>query len=176
MFKKAKTWRIFFVSLSIAVLLFSFSGCSFLARKATEEAVEKAIEKESGEDTEVDLGEGKVKVKTKGGETELQTGGNLPKDFPEEFPLYPEAEIKGTLRTESEGKVNFQVTFETSDNFNKVIEFFKEKLPESGYKITSSAETQESALLYLSKGENPVGMVMISKETDKTTFTVTITK
>lgn len=176
MFKELKIWQLSFVLLLIAVLFFSFSGCSFLARKASEEAVEKAIEKETGKDTEVDLGEKSIKVKTKGGETELQTSGNLPKDFPEEFPLYEGAEIKGTLRTESEGKVHFQVTFETKDELSKVAEFFKEKLPKSGYKISSTVETQESALLYLSKGEESIGMVMITKEGDKTTFTVTITK
>lgn len=174
MFKVPGDWKIPSILLIIAILFFSFSGCSFLARKASEEAVEKAIEKETGKETEVDLGEGKVEIKTEGGKTEMQTGGNLPKDFPEKFPLYQGAEIKGTLRTESEGKVHLQVTFETSDEFSKVVEFFKEKLPENGYKITSTAETQENALFYLGQGQESVGMVMITREEGKTTFTVTL--
>ena len=176
MVKSVKSSKIFFAIFIVVILFFSFSGCSFLARKASEEAVEKAIEKETGKDTEVDLGEGKVKVKTKGGETEMQTGGNLPQDFPEEFPLYQGAEIKSTLRNESEDKVHFQVFFETSDEFSKVANFYKEKLPKAGYKISSTVETQEGSAFYLSKGEESVGMVMVNKDGDKTTFVVTITK
>lgn len=164
--------------ISVFVLLAStvFSGCSLIARKATEEATEKVIEKETGKETEIDVGEGKVKVKTEEGETEFEAGGKLPDDFPKAFPIYKGAEAEGIIRTDSQGKVQFNVNFVTKDEFSKVLDFYKKKLPESGYKISTITEAEEGAFLYLVKNGENVGMVVINKEPDRTIITVTITR
>ncbi len=161
------------VFLAISILL-SFTGCSLIARKITEKAAEKAIEKETGKDVDLNVGEGKVKIKGKEGETEIQSGEKLPEDFPEKFPLYPQAEVKGTVRNEAGGKIQMQVVLETKDSFDKVVDFYKEKLPESGYKITSTVQTGGGAMFYLEMGKDKAGIVSIIDEKTKTTFTINL--
>ncbi len=167
---------VFLISTFVLIATAILPGCSLIARKVAEETTEKAIEKETGKETEIDVSKGKVKVRTEEGKAEFEAGGKIPADFPEEFPIYKGSRVKGVIRTESQGKVQFNINFATGDDFSKVVAFYKEKLPDAGYKIGTITETNEGAFLYLDKGGENVGMVVINKEKDKTVFTVTLTK
>lgn len=167
-------FSVFLISTFILIATAILPGCSLIARKATEKAVEKAVEKATGKETDVEVDERKVKVKTEEGETQFEAGGKIPEDFPKDFPVYKGARVEGVIRTESGGKVQFNIEFATDDDFSKVVTFYKDKLPKAGYKISVITETDEGVFLNLVKGGGSVGMVEINKEKDKTVFTVTL--
>jgi hypothetical protein len=160
-----------------ALLVFLASGCSYLAREASEKAVEKAIEKESGGKADVDVEEGKVRIKTEEGEAEIEVGATeLPDDFPSDFPLYENAKVSAVYRSEAGGKVRFNVTFELSDSWQEAKDFYQDELPKSGYTIAASSETQDGAMLYLKKGGEDAGLIAFGEGDGQDNFTVTLVK
>lgn len=164
-----------------SLLMFLFTGCSYLARKASEKAAEKAaekaIEKGSGGKADVDVGEGKIKIKTKEGEEEVEVGETqLPDDFPTDFPIYENAKVSTVYRSEAGGQVRFSVTFELSDSWQDAKDFYKEELPKSGYTIAASSETQDGAMLYLKKGGQDAGLVAFGEAEGNDNLTVTLVK
>ncbi len=159
------------------LVIFLFTGCSYFVRKAGEKAAEKAIERESGGEADVDVGEGKVKIKTEEGEAEIEVGETqLPDDFPKEFPIYENAKVSAVYRSEAGGQVRFNVTFELSDSWQDAKDFYKEELPKSGYTIAASSETQDGAMLYLKKGGEDAGLIAFGEAEDNDNLTVTLVK
>lgn len=146
------------MAVSLVLLLgFLVSGCSLLARKATE----KAIEKSTG--VEVDEKGEKVKVKTKEGEAEFGAK-EFPKDFPKDFPVYTGASDIASTRVETGEGVSMSVSYKVNEDVSTVTDFYKESLPESGYEIEQTVETsQDFVMIYFKKGEKVEGTLSVDK-------------
>lgn len=161
--------KLTFAALIIPAIML-LAGCANIAEKATEKAVENAT------GVKVDKQGDSVKIKTDKGEAEFSASENkVPDDFPEAFPLYDGAKVTGSMKTEAEGKKNFTVTFETSDDKTQVANFFKESLPKNGYKIETTMEIGDTVNLALKQGDTEVGGVTIAKDDkNKTTIIVSL--
>jgi len=72
-----------------------------------------------------------------------KTENNLSADFPEDFPIYPGATLKSSSSTETDGKKGISALWITGDSKEKVSEFYKKSLEESGWKITNSFSGKE---------------------------------
>lgn len=135
------------------VLAFSlvFSGCSRAIEKAVEEKTERDIEKATGKEVEIDTEKNKVQVETEEGKAEVQTGeeASLPEDFPNDFPIYKGSKVNAAFSTETESGKGYQVTLSVSEDFKKVVDYYKSELEKAGYKIISSiSQTGKNQIFY----------------------------
>ena len=64
------------LALAIGALAIAATGCGRLIEKATEEAVEQAIESESGEDVEIDFSDGEIRVESDEGDVTFTADEN----------------------------------------------------------------------------------------------------
>ncbi|MCK4777576.1 MAG: hypothetical protein KAS39_04305 [Actinomycetia bacterium] len=154
----------------VIVFVFLISGCASFAQKA----VEKEIEKSTG--AEVDIDEGKIKVKTDEGEAEMEVGeaASLPDDFPDDFPLYEKAKLVSSFKMTEEEKESFQLSFEFDGDWKEVADFYQDSLPGSGYTIVSSMETMGGVTIIIKKGEEDAGAIFIGEADGKGMMTVTL--
>jgi len=139
------------------------SGCSWIGKKAVEETTGVSVDKDNES----------VKVKTKEGEAEIQAGENkLPDGFPEDFPIYEDAKITSSSKISTEQGTSFTVQLETDDDKSTVADYYKNALPDSGYKVQATAETPEGVMYSLEKS----GMVQVVVVEGKTTVQITLVK
>jgi hypothetical protein len=145
-------------------------GCSFLGEKIAK----KTVEKTTGVSVEE---EGKkVKIKTKEGEAEVETGEKkLPNGFPDGFPIYEDATIKNSTKMTVNNETTFQVFLEAEGDSAPVAEYYKKSLPKSGYEIENSFEADNAFTYNIKQGENLTGTVSIGPNKDKTSVIITLT-
>lgn len=149
--------NIFLLALTMITVIM-LTGCSSIA----ENAAEKAIEGATG--VKVDQEGESIKVKTKDGEAELSGGENkIPIGFPEGL-VYKGGTIGLTTKASSEDKTHFTVTFETTDKVDKVVEFYKKAIPDSGYEVETTTEISGMHMMSFIKGEGSRGQVTVQNE------------
>ncbi|GEM_PF-6915220 len=173
--RKGWIWALV-LGLILVVSMLSLAACG---EKAAEKAVEKAIEdaaKESGQnvDVSVDLGEdsGSISITDEKGEKTWQggTGLTLPEGFPSS--LVPQgANVVGVYSSGGE----HSVTFQTTEDPKKLLDYYVKTLGELGYEITNkftgeqggqttiavSAEKEDSQVM-VSGGQESQGSVVFS--------------
>jgi hypothetical protein len=156
------------LAVALAVLLIGVStSCMKAAEKATEAAVEKSIEAQSGGDVDVDFAEGKMKVtdeesgstmeitgdeeggtsKVEGeeGTAEMAFGehAEFPADWPSELPQYPGSTVELSQRMEMPDGVQLSVTLKTGDGREQIAAFYADKAKAAGYKEVGSMSFEE---------------------------------
>ena len=156
-----------FGKLLIAVLALSLALTLTACSRLTEKATEKAVEKTTG--VSVDKDGDKVKVKTKEGE--FEAGENkLPEGFPDKFPIYEDAKVvSGTKMTVDQG-TSFSVQLDVEDSVSKVSDYYKEALPDAGYKIEGTIET-DGNVMYTMEGD---GIVQVMDQQGTTKIQITL--
>lgn len=92
------------ITLTLIALALATGGC----RKIEEKMAEKAAEKATGGEVDIDSKTGQVKLKQKGPdgkETEVQlgAGSTVPADFPKAVPIYPASKVMSSV-TISQGE------------------------------------------------------------------------
>lgn len=143
---------------ALVIALVFAMGCSSLVERGTKEAIER------GTGVKVDEKNKKVTIKTDKGTIEAESGeGKLPADFPKQFPVYEGATVKSGAKARSQEGTMFTALWEVSGAAEPVVEFYKKKLPESGYKVTNTVETPESTGFVLKED----GVVTIKPEGGK---------
>ena len=153
--------------LAISLLL----GCSFLGEKVAK----KAVEKTTG--VSVDKDGQKVKIKTKEGEAEIESGAKeLPDGFPEDFPIYEDSTIKNGSKMTADDQTTYQVYLETEDEASEAADFYKESLPENGYEIENSFESNDTFTYTVKQSENATGTVTVGSQSGKTSIIITFTE
>ena len=121
--------------LTLGALLVSQTGCKWLARKATE----KALEESTGAKN-VDLGtsSGSIDIQDgKGSRVVTGQGVKLPSDWPSYLPTYPDAKLQ-TAITNPERR-EYTASMMTPDDADKVMAFYKSQLTGSGFKSAGTA-------------------------------------
>lgn len=113
----------------------------------------------------------KVTVKTGKGKAEIETGAELPKNWPQDMPVYKLAKITGSTSIKGEGNaVTLSVVLETSDSVIQVQKFYQTTLPNEGWDITQTSTTatgeEEAAIFTVAKGKR-TGIITIGKSADK---------
>lgn len=152
------------VSLSFALPL---GGC----RKIEEKMAEKAAEKATGGEVDIDSKTGQVKLKQKGPdgkETEVQlgAGSTVPADFPKVVPIYPGAKVMSSVAiSQGEGHM---VTLNTKDTTQQVLEYYKKNM--SGFKVDGELSGGDTTILTLSNDQLTVSVTATKSSDDGTTL------
>ena len=120
-----------------------------------------------------DQGGDKVEIKGGGADGSVTSSSadvvKMPEDFPKDIPVYPGA----TPIIHTSAKNGRTVQLWTSDTANKVTAFYKEKFNVEGWKQESESSTEAITLLYSTK-ENRTLSVVISYDDDGTNFTLSV--
>lgn len=158
------------LTLAIIISLSLVTGCSLLAKKV----VEKGAEESTGAD--VDVGEGKVKIKTDQGEIEInaEEGVAFPASFPSDFPVYEKAKLTSSIKTTSESKDAYQLTFELTGDWKEAADFYQNTLPDTSYKFKSSMETPGGVTIVLEKNGEDAGAVFVGEDNGKGLMTISL--
>lgn len=151
--------------LILAGVVFSFATGLFFKRALQQAGVKTNLG---------DLQKGKLNfTDTKTGTTVEIGGTKLPDNFPKDFPLYPGATLTGSVAGGAGGKGGFWLTFSTADNSDKVTAYFKDRLPASGWSISSTIAAEGTTTWGVSKGSwEGTLSVTHAKEAKETTFVV----
>src|SRR3972149_8124250 len=73
---------------------------------------------------------------------EAPTSANsLPQNFPQDFPVYPNATLKTSWTTQGELKEGISILWESADTPLKIADYYKKRLPELGWSVGSSFES-----------------------------------
>lgn len=113
------------------------------------------------------------KDEKKDDQTGLGLNTGLPKDFPSDIPQPNNAKCNGYLGS-SDGTV---VTFESTDNFKVLLDFYKTQMEKNGYKSMEGNEyfqNDNGAMLGYKKDNKEVGFLFgIDKEKNVTQIVIT---
>lgn len=143
-----------------------------LATACAKTVTEKVIENQTGGKVKIKSGKGSVEIKGKGGT--FSVGENkLPKDFPEDIPIYKPSKVMGSMSNTLEGKKTFVVTLSTKDALDEVNDFYKNGLVKEGWTEKSALSggdgSSKFASLGYEKGGNLVTITISRVNDDKET-------
>lgn len=147
-------------------------GCS-------EKIVEKAIEAGTKGSVKIDTKKGQVDIKTDEGNITAGTG-KVPDGWPDDVPIYKGAKVVtgGTTNDAASGKA-MMVTLESSDDADKVTNFYKDKLPGEGWTIESDYSGNGGGgtgnSLSAKKDNRQVNLI-VSGDGSKTAVVITVTE
>jgi hypothetical protein len=159
------------VYLCLCCLLLLLNGCG---NSVEEKAVEKKIEKETGAKAEVDLSDQGMKMTgTSEGEKFSVTTGEateIPKDFPEDVPLYQPARAVSAVVVAG----GYSVTLTTPDAVDKVAANYKAQMTAQGWAEQASMNMGGQTVLVYGKEEGRVVNIAVMPVEGATTITVTV--
>ena len=157
------------------------SACS--SSEAAKKLTEKAIEKQSGGDVDINSKDGTVKYTDKdGNETEMNIdgeGASLPKGWPDD--LAPPDSIKLVTSTTSTAgsKTSMTVLGETETSIDDLVPAIKQQVEDAGFKVTQDATGGVAGTGYAgltaAKGEDALVVAIASDPTQAGKVTVTMT-
>jgi len=118
--------------------------------------------------------EKEITIPGDGGDVKITTGGDLPDEFPDDFPIFEGAKLTGSLKGEQEGQAGFSVTWETDASPEDVTDFYKEALGKDPWKTSGVITTGEGAMITFTRADNEDfgGLVTVSSSDDKTLLVV----
>lgn len=139
--------------------------------KIEEKMAEKAAEKATGGQVDIDSKTGKVKLKQKGpdgkeSEVQLGEGSTVPADFPKAVPIYPGAKVMSAV-TVSQGESHV-VTLNTKDSTQQVLDFYKKNL--ASFKTDGELTGGDTTMLNVSNDQLTVGVTATKSSDDGTTL------
>lgn len=157
----------------LAAIIVAILVGRFVYQRAKGSILGTFLSKTTGESVDIDQEGEKVSIKSEEGEISFQEGGELPENFPKDFPIYPGAKLAGSWTASSEETEGVSLIWETSDSINKVTDYYKEKLTELGWESSFTSETEDSMTLMFEKDDTS-GFVGITTEDSKTVISLTL--
>ncbi len=154
------------------VLLLSFTGCGFKKKiegKLAEKITEGVLDKVAGEDTKVDLDDGKITVKGEDG-SEFTIDSN---EWPEGkaidlIPEFKHGKIASTMNTDAYCVVNIEEV--DQKDFDEYLELIKDK----GYTKDSMDMSSEELISYYASSEKDKSTINISYSMERKEMMLTI--
>jgi len=109
-----------------------------------------------------------------GGNVKVTTGGELPSDFPNDFPIFKDANLTGTVKGEQEGQSGYFATWDTDASVQEVTDFYKEALDKDPWKTSGVFTSGEGTVITFTRtdNENFGGGVTVASSDGKTQFVV----
>ncbi|NEQ30488.1 MAG: hypothetical protein F6K04_05735 [Leptolyngbya sp. SIO4C5] len=141
-------------------------GCG-QSRTFSDSEGNEATVSQKGDTTEVNIqsAEGEVQYSSDA------TGVELPEDFPEDIPLYPDALIT-TVANAPQGSL---VGLEVKATPAEVMTFYEQELAADGWEISVTTKTAEGGFFGAQKGERGLALAIAAGE-DITTINLTTKK
>jgi hypothetical protein len=179
MFQQFLKQSLYYSALIGLFIVFNASGCSreksaeIDKTKISINDRDKTIEvKNEYEEVKVegDDNQGKIKIKTKNGESNILYGNNkLADGFPKDIPIYQPSTVQMSQIMESGKTIMASLT--ADDDAEKVLQFYKKALPEAGWKVSGEMNMGGTALIQGEKGEKELN-VSVNKEQGKTVISL----
>lgn len=147
-----------------------------VVKKAGTSILNKAIEQKSGIKTSIeDLEKGKMTFTDPKTGAQVQiNSGEIPSDFPKNFPLYPGAKLAATMSGNNENdEGGFWLTFTTNDSVTKVVDYFKSNLAFKGWTSTAVLEAEGTTTLAVSDNSLE-GTVMATRTPNSNETTIVV--
>ncbi|MEL7446611.1 MAG: hypothetical protein AAGK02_12495 [Pseudomonadota bacterium] len=121
-----------------------------------------------------DSGETTATVETSEGTATLRSGEDVPLDLPDGFSLYPGAKVvSNTVVSRGEGKGSMTI-IETSDSIADLKSFYRKQAEDAGVDIGIEADINGGAMLGGESEEGQSFMLMINRDADVTSATLTV--
>ena len=106
---------------------------------------------------------------------EVSVGGGIPDDFPDDFPIYPGADVQGSYTGEQDGVSGSVVIWETGDSVDDVKAFYEAEFDGSPWAAEGSFNSAGSTLIgFTNSDSNKTGAVTLGESDGKTTISVII--
>lgn len=134
--------------------------------------VSKSLSKQLDGDVKIEEDGEKVSYKGEDFEFSYDSGGELPEDFPKDFPVYKNATLISKWSSTDKEESGTSVMWETEDSVAKVSDFYKEELVKAGWKIISTFSQEESSIFTIEKEETE-GYLAIAKTDNKVNISIT---
>ena len=109
----------------ILLIVISASGC---AQRVASKMIEKAIEKsaaEAGQDVDIDLNEGEVRITDEEGNEMSIGGADLPSDWPSVVPVNNNIEIQSSFSQTTDGKKGWTIVGKIKNSAAEMYEYYK---------------------------------------------------
>ena len=161
--KKALIIILVIIGIIIIMSVVSMFVLGWLGKKA----VETVIETGTDGNVDIDTDDGTFSITSDDGD-EITAGVNeLPDNFPSEFPVYDDATISYT----STSGEDMYVYWTSSDDVDKVIDFYQSELEDKDWAITNTTTSTDLAS-YTIEGNGYSGSVTIQTDTTDETLTL----
>ncbi|MDN5746437.1 MAG: hypothetical protein L0H31_15150 [Nocardioidaceae bacterium] len=124
---------------SIVLAATLVTGCSAIADKAGEKAVEKGMEAAGGGDVDIDSdGDGKVTIESDEGSMEFG-GSELPEGFPDEVPLPDDFTLDSSMSMGTDEDQSFTLLFSSPEaDVKQTYDDLKSRAEGAGFEIVST--------------------------------------
>lgn len=93
----------------------------------------------------------------------------IPDDFPQDVPLYPDAKVVAAMMSEGQG----MLTLRTGDTPEQVAKYLREQFEREGWSFGSELDLMGQQMLAFEKGDR-IGAVQISREESETSIILTV--
>jgi hypothetical protein len=164
------------LALMCLVLAVAVPACKKASETTAEKAAERAIEKATGNKADVNITGGGIKVTGKEGgkefsyEISAKEGAALPKNFPEDVPVYPGATVMTSL---AQGDGSGMVTLQTKDPVAQVYDYYAAKFQAGGWQIAGEVTTPEMRMVSGKKTGREANVTVVSGDRGLTTISLT---
>jgi len=159
-----------FVCIVVLALALGLVGCKSIGDKIGEEVGEEIVGGALGGDVEVD-GDSVTLETDDGAITVEGDTGNIPEDFPAEFPLYDGLEVDSSSSISGDTDTSFYMNLLSADETADIYDWYKSEFEDGGWDITGdvnvSDDSGDTAMLTVEKGKMQ-GTLTISPEGDGT--------
>lgn len=108
---------------------------------------------------------------------DIDVSDELPADWPDDVPIYPEAELKDVVTSTEEGAAGTVATFQSADDVNDVISFYQTEFESGAWTNTDDPVIDDESALFLVQqqdGSNANSSVTIAQEDDNTEIVILI--
>lgn len=95
---------------------------------------------------------------------------NLPADFPSDIPLFEPAETLSTLKSQE----RLQLTLQTNTNPERVLEFYRQKMKDWGWRLTERSLANDSGILTFTKDGRQTQLIITSESNGSTLIILSI--
>lgn len=148
-------------------------GCGKAAEKFSENAIERAIEKQSGGKADVHISGGKMTVNTKDGKAVYDGSGNatIPADFPKDVYVVKGAKIL-SLVTVPDGTM---LSMDVAGSIAKIGESYSSEMKSQGWTEEMNMKNEGQVMLAFKKEKRTVSC-MVAGTGDKSQVVLTVSQ
>jgi len=151
----------------VASLALETTAC----KRAAERMEEKAIERQTGAQVNLDSKGGTMTFTSDAGTFVAGAGTKLPDDFPKGIPVYPGAKVDMAAKANNpKGKPAWTLTLETGDSKDQVVAYYKAKM--AGFKNASDMSLGDTDMSVWQSADYDVTLMVNSAANQKTAITI----
>jgi hypothetical protein len=154
-----------FVSFGVVTMVLALSACG---SDTDQESLIEALTDVEGLEDDIDDGAFGYRVEDEDGVVVVGSGASLPSGFPDDVPIYEDAEIVGSFETAEE----LGVQLSAPDSLEEVMRVYKKSLSAAGWQATGSMMMGELATTTFEKGPRAVSVTAMCVDGENSVITL----